>query len=237
MEQKIFVTGGSGFIGKHFLKHTGNTGNQYTFLSRDPSIIAQYSKDNHKYIKAGIEDIAAYREALSNTNILIYLAGEKNDSRKMQSVNCTYFEKFLECLSGNQNVKIIYLSSAGVYGLRNQPGDVINEGDHCIPENAYEKSKLEAENNLLNFIKQKSIESCYILRPTSVIGEYDSMRKLYTVMKMIRDKRFFYINPNSKVNYVYAGYVADVINEISFRATIPPGIYNLNSPMTYPAYT
>ena len=150
MHMKVIVTGANGFVGTRFMQY-----NQARFQLEPLSL---RSVDWSKVNLAGIDAV-------------VHLAGKAHD---MHSTNdAEYFEinydltKKLADKAREQGVPhFIYISTVKVYG--DEDREVLNEQSDCHPEDAYGKSKLQAELYL------RSIENnqfrVAIVRPPLVYG-------------------------------------------------------------------
>ena len=149
-KKKIIVTGANGFIGKRFVEYNNERFDITTLSVRDESY--------KTFDFTGFDSI-------------VHLAGKAHD------MNCKddseYFKvnvditKTLATKAKEDGVKhFIYISSVKVYGKEGR--GLITEKSECFPEDAYGKSKLQAE----EFVKSLQDESfaVAIVRPPMVYG-------------------------------------------------------------------
>ena len=140
---KILVTGGAGFIGSNLVKELGEEGDDIT-------VVDNFSSGNRKnlgffkgkIIKAdisrnfGIEDdfdIIFHEASITDTTF--------KDDNEMIRQNVDGFKNILN-LALKNNSRLVYASSAGVYGNGNVP---MKERQEKQPLNAYAKSKNEMD--------------------------------------------------------------------------------------------
>jgi nucleoside-diphosphate-sugar epimerase len=128
-------------------------------------------------------------------------------------------------------IKLVYISSGGVYGIENHPNSILSENVNCYPDTIYEKTKLNAEFLLSEFAKKNNLYYT-ILRPTNVFGEFDKGMKLLNLFIALQKKRFFYINKKSIVNYLYVRQLSDTIKLCFENDFFENEIYNVNSACT-----
>ena len=196
------IFGGMGFIGIHFAKHLLNQSkNDLIYLidisePKDQYCINIYEnlKSNNK-IKIIIKDI---KKDLTNIEIsqvdTIYDFAAVH--REPGHIDSEYFETNVV---GSKNIckfadhykckNIIFTSSISVYG----PGNYEKtEDSETLPNTAYGKSKLKAENNYLNWqSKNKNEKILTICRPGVVFGAGES-GNVTRLIKTIK-KGFFFL--------------------------------------------
>lgn len=162
---KILVTGANGFIGKHFIEYNKERFNITTLSVRD---------DSYKTF-----DFTGF-------DSIVHLAGKAHD------MNCKddseYFKinvditKTLATKAKQDGVnQFIYVSSVKVYGKEDR--GLITEKSECFPEDAYGKSKLDAE-QFLQSIQNENFKVA-IVRPPMVYGAgvKGNMEKLIQLCK------------------------------------------------------
>jgi UDP-glucose 4-epimerase len=147
--KQVLVSGAGGFVGKRFLELSSTVDNVETVSLQDPN----WKQKNFSHIDA-----------------VVHLAGKAHDMSKIDDrvyfdINYELTKQFFEKLSRDGVRHFIYISSTKVYG--EGAGIPLNEQSVCKPEDAYGKSKLAAENFLL---EQKNM-IISIIRPPLVYGD------------------------------------------------------------------
>jgi UDP-glucose 4-epimerase len=177
----ILITGGAGYIGSHVCHLLIDQGYNITCID---SLITGNKELLPKEVKLEVFDISEKEKVANliqsnNFDLVMHFAGlirvdesvEQPD--KYKDFNFIKAKKFLEtCFENNLN-KVIFSSTAAVYG--NPKYDKVTEEDPVNPLNPYAASKLELE----NFIKETSSKynSKYIiLRYFNVAGADEKMR-------------------------------------------------------------
>ena len=177
----ILITGGAGYIGSHVCHLLIDQGYNITCID---SLITGNKELLPKEVKLEVFDISEKEKVTNliqsnNFDLVMHFAGlirvdesvEQPD--KYKDFNFIKAKKFLEtCFENNLN-KVIFSSTAAVYG--NPKYDKVTEEDPVNPLNPYAASKLELE----NFIKETSSKynSKYIiLRYFNVAGADEKMR-------------------------------------------------------------
>lgn len=149
-KQKIVVTGANGFIGKRFI---------------------EYNKERFEMTTLSVRDESYKTFDFTGFDSIVHLAGKahdmdcKDDSEYVKvNVDIT---KTLATKAKQDGVNhFIYISSVKVYGKEDR--GLITEKSECFPEDAYGKSKLEAE-QFLQTIKDENFKVA-IARPPMVYG-------------------------------------------------------------------
>lgn len=224
-KKTIFFTGASGFIGKRIITDLTQEFN-FVVLSR----YANESKNlSIKFIQNDLTSLDAKNKIFEKIDYIIHAAGDKKNESKMYETNVLGTKKIVEIVNNFKHIKLIHISSGGVLGLYNHKENCIDESAICYPNNLYEKTKLEAENEILSITEKNRY---VVLRPTNVFGENDPSNKLLNLIKTIKAKRFFYINKKAKLNYVYVGQISFVIKEILAKDIFLNEVYFINSSCT-----
>ncbi len=227
MSVSVFLTGGTGFIGQHLLQDAPPDVN-FFLLTRHPDKLRSYQSNRIKILEGDLTSFHKFSTELSQTNYFVHIAGEKRNVLKMRETNVEGTHKVLSAMSKYPEIKLVHISSGGVYGLQKHPQHQLDENQACYPQNEYEKTKLEAEHIIIKQGPKQNL-SFSILRPTNVIGEADDGKKLLNLIRSIIRKHFFYIDANAMVNYVYVKSLTYVIFEMIRNDMFKNEIYNVNS--------
>ena len=164
--KKILITGSTGFVGKNLVK--------YLVLNTDAELISVNRTKNSKAENAFT--YTEFSERNVNANHYIHLAGKahdlKNSANDEEYFEVNYgltkkiFEKFL---SDELAETFIYISS--VKAAKDSVEGVLTENHLPDPKTAYGKSKLKAEQYLMeNLPADRNI---FILRPCMIHGPFN----------------------------------------------------------------
>ena len=178
---KILLTGGAGYIGSHVCHLLIDQGHEVTCID---SLITGNKELLPREVKLEIFDIAEkekVKNLIKNNNfeLVLHFAGlirvdeSVEQPQRYNNFNYTKAKIFLETCYENGLKKVIFSSTAAVYG--NPEVKKVKETDPTDPLNPYASSKLELE----NFIRETSeqYDSKYIiLRYFNVAGADEKMR-------------------------------------------------------------
>ncbi|WP_448588606.1 ADP-glyceromanno-heptose 6-epimerase [Thermocrinis sp.] len=234
---RFLITGGAGFIGSnlakelerrypkakvfvlddfssgHFKNLIGFRGEVITGDISEPSLW-DYLKKNFKF------DAVFHQGAITDTTVM--------DQARMLKVNADSLRYILDCV-GYWKAKLIYASSAGVYGNSPSP---MKEGEGEVPENPYGFSKLMMDRIAQNFMEENPHVQIVGLRYFNVYGPGEAFKgktasmvyQLYRQMKEGKRPRLFKWGEQRR-DFVY---VKDVIraNLLALEKNVS-GIFNV----------
>ena len=173
--KNILLTGGAGYIGSHVANLLLDNGYDVTIIDNLVTGSKSLVPKKSRFILCDISNKKKISEIIKKNNfdIVMHFAGliRVDESikypKKYNNYNFKKAKIFIEtCLKNNLN-KIIFSSSASVYG--NPKGNKVSENDSLKPLNPYAKSKLKLENFIIKCSKEKNI-NYIILRYFNVAG-------------------------------------------------------------------
>jgi len=193
---KILVTGGAGFIGRYlveFLLKDNQEVLAYDNLSTgsNESMISLVKK-GAKFLKGDILDLDILCEFSKDVDVVIHLAAiaDVNESvinpdvTKKNNVDGTV--NVLQCCIKNKIKKIIFASSAAVYGDSKEIP--INENCTTNPQSPYGQSKLDAEKIIEKTCKKNGINHI-IFRIFNVYGKGQNKQYAGVITKFFENIR------------------------------------------------
>ena len=132
---KVLVTGDSGYIGRQLASSLKKKGFEVVGLDM------RHDKPGYETIDFNLTKPGFPR--VSNISAIFHLAAdtECSDAERAFNINVKGTEKMLD-LAKKNNAVFIYASTGGVYGFGSRP---FKETDKTKPDNAYTKTKVQAE--------------------------------------------------------------------------------------------
>lgn len=189
---KVFLTGGTGFIGQRLVHAMIQREWEVTVLVRNPeSANAKTIQElGAKLVQGDVTDRESLRQAMTETNALIHNAGwyelgiPKSSQEKMRIINVQGTKNTLEMAIELNIAKIVYVSSIAFYG--DTGNEVADETFQrvALPKNYYEKTKAEAHETAVQL--QRGGAPLVIACPTPVIGPGDHTGAGYLARMYVR---------------------------------------------------
>lgn len=224
---KIFITGGTGFIGRHVLEKLQGE-NKFNIL-----VLTRQQRDNQEgisYVQGDVSSASLIDECIRQSDCVIHMAGCKNNPDYFFQTNVRGTENVISaCRKSKRLNKLVYLSSVGVIGKTNKT--VVDEQTECNPVNEYEKTKLQAELIVREYSKENP-GSTIILRPTNVFGENDPELHLLNLFGKIKRNSFYFVGKDIKkyyLNYVYVKEISELLPGLLYTET-KNDLYIVNTP-------
>ena len=219
---RIFITGGTGFIGSRLTERLVAEKHDLILLLRDPAKASTFYNEKVTFIKGDLFDTEALRKGMRGCEWVFHMAAFTkpwaNDESLPFKTNVTGTINVIEAAIENNVKKIIIASTGGTLGY-SIDGNTVSESNNPDPEyhTQYEKTKAEAEKIALKYCA--SGINIVIVNPTRVYGP-GKLSKSNSLTKIIKlyISGFWRIMPgdgNSKGNYVF---INDVVNGLILAA-------------------
>lgn len=169
----VLLTGATGFVGGHILRYLTKNDLKMSVLGRTvPSGLPKES-----FFCAVIDDTANYSSALKNVDVIVHSAARAhimNDQsldplEEFRKVNTKGTMNLAKQASEAGVKRFIFISSVKVNGEATSSKTPFTSSDPRLPEDAYGRSKSEAEEALLSLAFSSSME-VVIIRPPLVYG-------------------------------------------------------------------
>jgi dihydroflavonol-4-reductase len=176
---KVFVTGGTGFIGGHLVRQLRARGDDVVALVRTPAKAKGLEELGCTLVAGDLNDERAIRAGMEGCDAAIHAAavyevGIPASARaSMQEANVGGTERVLGAALEAKIAKVVYVSTVGAFG--NTHGRVVDESyenpaDKFTSE--YEKTKWEAHQVAKRLIGEGL--PCVIVQPGGVYGPGDT---------------------------------------------------------------
>ena len=183
--KRVFLTGATGFIGKHIVGALVRGGYEVTALCRSPA--PELVSQGVKVVLGDVTKIDVISEAMADCSFVIHAAGavsrEGPDTRRLMNVHVQGTRNMMECAIENQVSRFILLSTSGTIAVGNDPSMVYQETDtpplQVIHRWPYYLSKLLAERAAFDALRlaEKAgteVPALILLNPSLALGPGDS---------------------------------------------------------------
>jgi dTDP-glucose 4,6-dehydratase len=163
---KIFVTGGAGFIGSHFIRMLLASAQEYSVVNYDKltyagnlaNLASVARHPNYRFIKGDICDAPAVAAAMSGCDAVVHFATESHVDRSIYNpapaihTNITGTFTLLQVARKLSLAKFVHISTDEVYGDI-PPNTFSSEDSPLHPGSPYSASKASSDLLLLSFVR------------------------------------------------------------------------------------
>lgn len=213
---RVFVTGGTGFIGERLIRRLLSEGYEVSALYRSEKKKDDLDLPQVNWIRGDITDENCLNEGMQGCEVVFHVAAyavaweeHPGDFRKF---NVQGTINVLNAAIANGIKKVIFTSTAGIFGPSIN-GVITEESVSPLPHfTGYERSKAEAENIVREYVKNTGLY-VVIVNPTRVFGPgpLNQSNSTTLMIKKYMEGKWHILPGNGKAigNYVY---VEDVVN-------------------------
>ncbi|HEY4503960.1 MAG TPA: NAD-dependent epimerase/dehydratase family protein [Candidatus Paceibacterota bacterium] len=222
--QKIFITGGAGFIGSHFADALVAEKRQVIVFDNLSSgkmkfLEKSLTHKNFKFIKGDLLNQGQISRAIpKDTDLVIHLAANPDISKGIKDPSLDFNQTIMATFNLLQEIKIkgikniVYFSGSGVYG---DAGDTFTSESYgpLLPVSMYGASKLGAEGLISAFSNLFDIRA-WIFRPANIIGDRATHGVIFDfINKLKKNPSELVILGDGKQSKSYI-YISDVLNAV-----------------------
>lgn len=229
IQVKVFITGSTGFLGRHIVTH---------FIKNGFSVIAgvRNEKKGEFISKLGgeirvcfLEDTSSLVKGVEDAEVVIHsatLVAQGGKWKNFYRVNVEGTANLLKAMKNAGVKRLVYISTVGVYGLRVHLKEIEVREDYplitpsSLLEPPYSYTKAVAEN-----IVTSSEMDWTVLRPGIIFGEWDRFFIPSILRIMRRGVIPLFGSGNNPLHIVYAGNVA-LMCELAIRKRITREIFH-----------
>lgn len=212
--QRVFVTGGSGFIGTNLMHRLSQDGVEAVNYDWKPPRDAEMTAS---YVAGDIMDAPALADAVRTfkPDLVVHLAARcdlRGTALEDYDANITGVRNMINAVRAAPSVeRVIFTSSRYVHGNEVQP---LHDDDYS-PFTMYGASKVEGE----RIVRASGLDVPWlIVRPTSIWGPWFDVpyRSFFDAVR-----RGMYVHPRGEQLYKSFGYVGNVVHQITGMAVSP----------------
>ena len=221
---RVFVTGGTGFVGTHVVATLRARGHDVTCLVRDPGKARGTLGEGTAFIRGDLENAPVLARGCRGAEAVVHLAGltAARNRHEMFAVNSGGTETLAAAARAHASVRrFIHVSSLAAAGPA-VDGIVPSNGDEARPVSDYGRSKLAGEGHVRALPLRWAI-----LRPPAVYGPRD--REFLRVFRAARlGIAPLFGDGSQPLSVVFAGDLAEAI-AVCLEGDLSRGCY-------YPAH-
>ena len=188
---KILITGGTGFIGTHFVDRFLDLGHEVTLLDL---WLPDREREGVAFVHGDVRDPAAVRRALRGCDAVLHLAAAHHDfgiePATFFSVNKGGMKELCDGMSEQGISNLCFYSSVAVYGAEGEH----QESETPQPTNHYGASKRAGEEVMAEWVRQDESRSGLVIRPTMTFGP-GNFANMHKLIRQIDRGLFFPVGP------------------------------------------
>lgn len=211
---RVFLTGGTGFIGGHVARQLRERGDDVRVLVRSTAKGAKLEALGCELVVGDLSDSTAIADGLEGCDALIHNAAvyevgiPESEHRAMYEANVLGTERVLTAALDAGTQRVVYVSTVGAFG--NTHGEVVDESyEHPGREftSYYEQTKFEAHQIAKRLIAERGLP-CVIVQPGGVYGPDDHSAIGTQINQFLAGKMPLIAFPDLGMNMVYVEDVA-----------------------------
>src|SRR3954468_20227254 len=213
---RVFLTGGTGFIGGALARKLRDRGDDVVALVRTPAKATHLSLAGVELVPGDLSDEAAITEGMAGCDAVIHAAAiyevgiPKSAKPEMYAANVDGTRRVLEAALAHGVSKVMYVSTVGAFGNTN--GKIVDESYHH-PKTSYtsyyEETKVEAHDIAVDLAKRGL--PVVIVQPGGVYGPGDTSVLGKNMEQIARGKVPLLPFPDLGMTMVHRDDVADGI--------------------------
>jgi len=214
---KIFITGGTGFIGKHTVELLSKTNHQLVLLTRNSSstsFISSLSNQNVTLTKGDLTDEGSLLNGMKGCDAVINIAAHytfwEPDKKIYSKVNVKGTQNVMECALKSGIKKVVHISTAGVFGKPSEEPFNEKSSAGTVQFSEYFRTKYEGDRIAWNLFEKKGLP-LVVIYPACVLGPEDPKASGSYVQNLINKKLPATVFNNRMFSFVCVKDVAQAI--------------------------
>jgi nucleoside-diphosphate-sugar epimerase len=177
---KVFLTGGTGFIGGEVVRQLRERGDDVVCLVRNPAKAANLNELGCELVGGDLSDESAIRNGMRGCDAVIHAAAvyevgiPASQRPAMHDANVGGTERVMKAALEEKVPRIVYVSTVGIFGnTQKQVVDETYENPETDFTSYYEETKLEAHKVVQRMIDEQGLPAI-IVQPGGVYGPGDT---------------------------------------------------------------
>jgi len=177
---KVFLTGGTGFIGGEVVRQLRERGEKVVCLVRNPAKAAKLNDAGCELVSGDLSDESAIRKGMQGCDAVIHAAAvyevgiPASQRPAMREANVGGTERVMKVALEEKVPRIVYVSTVGIFGnTHKQVVDETYENPETDFTSYYEETKLEAHKAVQRMIDEEGLPAI-IVQPGGVYGPGDT---------------------------------------------------------------
>jgi dihydroflavonol-4-reductase len=212
---RVFVTGGTGFIGGHVVRKLRERGDEVRALVRTPSKGTALQELGCERVPGSLSDADAIRAGMEGCDAVVHGAAiyevgiPESEHRAMYEANVVGTETVLRAALEAKIPKVVYISTVAAFG--NTKGEVVDETyEHpgTSYTSYYEQTKVEAHRVAKRLIAEAGLPGV-LVQPGGVYGPDDHSAIGQQMNQFLDGKMPLIAFPETGFNMVHVEDVAD----------------------------
>jgi dihydroflavonol-4-reductase len=211
---KIFITGGTGFIGRHTVELLAQGNHKLTLLVRKTSDTTFLKNQNVSMVVGDITDKQPLLEGMKDCDSIINIAGHytfwEPDKKIYSEINIKGTQNVLECALKTGIKKVVHISTAGIYGKPKEEPFTEESSVGPVQYSEYFRTKYESERIAWNLSEKKGLP-LVVIYPVCVLGAGDTKASGRYIQDLINRKLPATVFKNRIFSFVYVKDLAQAI--------------------------
>ncbi len=211
---KVFITGGTGFIGGHVARRLTETGHELHCLVRSSSDTRRLQALGAHLVPGTVNDLAALQDGMQDCDVLIHMAGVYSfwepDMSVLPRVNVEGTRTVMRAAAAAGVRRVIDVSTVAVYGVPDEKP--FNEETPHAPglTTLYARTKRQAEEIVRQTAGEQDME-LVVLQPGAVIGAGDTRATGQYLIELLRGRLPLMSFSESQMNFIHVEDVCDAV--------------------------
>jgi len=211
--QKILITGVTGFIGSHVAKRlVAVKCAAVRGLARDPAKAQDLVRIGVEVVGGDLRDPASLERAVQGCSVVINSAAQVAsvpERRTFEESNVAGTENLLRVSASAGVRRFVHLSSVAVFGLA-AAGEVNDRTPVSHSGDPYCDTKVDSEEIVLRYHREGRLPVT-VIRPSVVYGPGSTHWTVIPLKRIKKGKMFIFGSGRASLNYVYIDNLVDAI--------------------------